>query len=165
MSKFVKNFITVLKEDDLERQAMESSLDDGINPEDFDTNLNVSPEEAKKVDKVLDSFSQKNQEIRSELEGWLREVQSFLYFLNSSKNPNSIQTRLSSAEENTIMGKVRQAQQTKIARVAADLAGLEQALEGYMGQSANAKFKYVAIPLSFGLSMLGMISQVGQFFC
>lgn len=149
MSKFVKNFITVLKEQDqdsdLEREAMESSLDDGVDPTEFDTNLEANPEKTNtdNMDAAAEAFAANNQKIVSELQGWIDEIKNFLSFLNDSKNPNSIQSRLSKAEDATIMGKMRQAQQTKIARVAADLASLEQNLEGYMSQSSNAKYKYV----------------------
>ena len=168
MSKFAKNFVKVLKEQDLdrdlERDAMESSLDDGIDPSEFDTNMDVSPAEAQATDEVADAMSRRNQQIINELQGWIDHIEEFLSFLNS-EDPQSVQSRLAAAEPDTVMDKMKQSQQTKISRVASDLASLHQNFLGFMAQTSNARYKYVAIPLAFGLSMLGMISQVGSYFC
>jgi hypothetical protein len=146
MSKFAKNFITVLREADLdrdlERKAMEGSLDDGIDPSEFDTNMEMSPEEAQATDEVADAMSKRNQQIISELQGWIDRVDEFLKFLNS-EDPNSIQSRLAAAEPDTVMDKMKQSQQTKISRVASDLASLHQNLLGFMSQTSNARFKWV----------------------
>jgi hypothetical protein len=146
MSKFVKNFITVLREADLdrdlERQAMEGSLDDGIDPSEFDTEMEMSPEEAQATDEVADAMSKRNQQIIGELQDWIDRVEEFLSFLNS-EDPNSVQSRLAAAEPDTVMDKMKQSQQTKISRVASDLASLHQNFLGFMAQTSNARFKYV----------------------
>jgi hypothetical protein len=146
MSKFAKNFLEVLKEADLdrdlERQAMEGSLDDGIDPSEFDTDMEMSPEEAQATDEVADAMSKRNQQIISELQGWIDQVEEFLSFLNS-EDPNSVQSRLAAAEPDTVMDKMKQSQQTKISRVASDLASLHQNFLGFMAQTSNARFKYV----------------------
>lgn len=159
MSKFAKNFITVLKEADLdrdlERQAMEGSLDDGIDPSEFDTDMEISPEEAQATDEVADAMSKRNQQIINELQGWIDNIEEFLSFLNS-EDPNSVQSRLAAAEPDTVMDKMKQSQQTKISRVASDLASLHQNFLGYMAQTSNARFKYVVFPITFSLSLLQM---------
>lgn len=142
MSKFAKTFLRVLQEDDLERNAMESSLEDDINPEDFDVDLEVSPEEQQSTDEVADAMSRRNQQIIQELQGWIDEVEGFLRFLNSEE-PNSVQSRLAAAEPDTVMDKMKQSQQTKISRVASDLASLHQNFLGFMAQTQNSRFKYV----------------------
>ena len=146
MSKFARNFVKVLREADLdrnlERQAMEGSLDDGIDPSEFDTDLEMSPEESQVTDEVADAMSRRNQQIISELQEWIDKVDEFLKFLNS-EDPNSVQSRLAAAEPDTVMDKMKQSQQTKISRVAADLASLHQNFLGYMSQTSNARFKYV----------------------
>jgi hypothetical protein len=146
MSKFARNFVSVLKEADLdrdlERKAMEGSLDDGIDPSEFDTNMEMSPEEAYATDEVADAMSKRNQQIVTELQGWIDRVDEFLKFLNS-EDPSSIQSRLAAAEPDTVMDKMKQSQQTKISRVASDLASLHQNLLGFMSQTTNARFKYV----------------------
>lgn len=160
MSKFSKNFMTVLREADtrdLERQAMENSLDDGTNPEDFD--IDMTPDVNAQVDQVskqaADAMSRKNQQMIDELQGWIDKTSEFLAFLNS-EDPNSIQSRLAAAEPDTVMDKMKQSQQTKISRVAADLAMLHQNLLGFMSQTANSRYKYVIAPLAFGLSLFQM---------
>ena len=146
MSKFARNFVTVLREQDIdptiERKAMESSLDDGIDPSDFDTNMEMSPEEARATDEVADAMSRRNEQIISELQGWIDHVEEFLNFLNS-EDPSSVQSRLAAAEPDTVMDKMKQSQQTKISRVASDLASLHQNFLGFMAQTSNARFKYV----------------------
>jgi hypothetical protein len=146
MSKFAKNFISVLKEADLdrdlERKAMEGSLEDGIDPSEFDTNMEMSPEEAQVTDEVADAMSRRNQQIIGELQGWIDQIEDFLAFLNS-EDPSSVQSKLAAAEPDTVLDKMKQSQQTKISRVASDLASLHQNFLGYMAQTQNARFKYV----------------------
>jgi hypothetical protein len=144
--KFAKNFRRVLKEDDagMERRAMENSLDDGTNPEDFDVDMtpdvNASVDQSSK--QVADAMSQKNQQIIDELQSWIDQVDTFLKFLNS-EDPNSIQSKLAAAEPDTVMDKMKQSQQTKISRVASDLAALHQNFLGFMSQTTNARYKYI----------------------
>ena len=145
MSKFARNFVRVLREDinsNPERDAMENSLDDGIDPAEFDTDLEVSPEEAQVTDEVADAMSRRNQQIVQELQGWIDQIEEFLSFLNS-EDPSSVQSRLAAAEPDTVLDKMKQSQQTKISRVASDLASLHQNFLGYMAQTQNARFKYV----------------------
>lgn len=160
MSKFAKNFMIALREadsSDLERQAMEGSLDDGTNPEDFD--ISMEPDVNAEVDSVsrqaAEAMSQKNQQMIDELQGWIDDIEQFLGRLNS-EDANSIQSRLAAAEPDTVMDKMKQSQQTKISRVASDLASLHQNFLGFMAQTSNARYRYVAVPLAFGLSLLQM---------
>jgi hypothetical protein len=148
MSKFSKNFMTFLREADdtrdLERQAMENSLDDGTNPEDFDVDMtpNVNSEVDQISKRAADAMSQKNQQMIDELQSWISKTEEFLVFLNS-EDPNSIQSRLAAAEPDTVMDKMKQSQQTKISRVAADLAMLHQNFLGFMSQTSNSRYKYI----------------------
>lgn len=145
MSKFAQAFKRVLNEDDesksLERQAMESTLDPDTDPTDFDADLSLGPDEIGK-DEVADAMSRQNQQMVSTLQGWIDEVQQFLSFLNS-EDPTSIQSQLAAAIPETIMDKMKQSQQTKISRVASDLASLHQSLLGFMAQTKNARFRGV----------------------
>jgi hypothetical protein len=136
---------------------MENSLDDGTNPEDFDVDMtpNVNSEVDQISKRAADAMSQKNQQMIDELQSWISKTEEFLAFLNS-EDPNSIQSRLAAAEPDTVMDKMKQSQQTKISRVAADLAMLHQNFLGFMSQTSNSRYKYVAIPLAFGLSLLQM---------
>lgn len=143
MNRFTNVFLQTLREADEitpDRAAMEASLDDGTDPADFDVNLDVPKNGV--TDEVADAVSRKNQQIISELQGWIDKVDEFLLFLNS-ENPNSIQSKLASAEPDTIMDKMKQSQQSKISRVASDLASFHQSLLGFMAQTKNAKFRHV----------------------
>ena len=155
----------VLKEDDmdLERQAMEGSLDSGTDPTAFDTDMSP-PGEQEASSEVADAMSKRNQQIINELQGWIDQIETFLSFLNS-EDPNSVQSRLAAAEPDTVMDKMKQSQQTKISRVASDLASLHQNFLGFMAQTSNARFRYVAIPLAFGLSFLSLLSTGMSYFC
>jgi Skp family chaperone for outer membrane proteins len=136
----------------LERDAMEASLDDGTNPAEFDANIDGMKQAQTEID---NAFSKRNQEIVNELQGWLNEIQAFLKILNS-EDSTSMQSRLANAEADTIFDKMKQSQQTKISRVASDLASLEQAFLGFMAQTKNPKYKYVLFPIAFSLSLLQM---------
>jgi len=164
---FAQAFLKVLKEADqpsLERKAMEGTLDSGTNPEDFDTNMDMpdqNSQEGPVGDEVADAMSRRNEQMVKELQVWIDEIEQFLNFLNSEE-PTSIQSRLAAAVPDTVMDKMKQSQQTKISRVASDLASLHQNFLGFMAQTSNSRYKYVAIPLTFGLSILGGLSMIGS---
>ena len=150
MDRMTKKFLKVLREQDMaggfemnadmERDAMESSLDDGTDPDDFDTDVLANAQENN--DEVADAMSRRNQQIIVELQTWIDEIEKFLNFLNS-EDPNSVQSKLAAAEPDTVMDKMKQSQQTKISRVASDLASLHQNFLGFMAQTQNTRFKYV----------------------
>jgi hypothetical protein len=152
---YAKRFKMMLEADEdlsLERDAMEASLDDGTNPAEFNTDIDGMKQAQSEID---DALSRRNQEIVNELQGWLTEIQTFLKILNSDDSA-SMQSRLANAEADTIFDKMKQSQQTKISRVASDLASLEQAFLGFMAQTKNPKYKYVLVPIAFSLSLLQM---------
>ena len=77
MSKFATNFLQVLKEDDAEREALQASLDDGVDASEFDTNMEPSPDQMQATDEVADAMSRRNQQIIQELQGWITEIEQF----------------------------------------------------------------------------------------
>jgi len=143
MSLFAKQFMKVLKEDsaDMERRAMEASLDDGTDPTDFDVDTSIGAQDAQ-TSEVADAMSRRNAQMVQELQGWTDKVQEFLTFLNSEQ-PDSIQSRLAAAEPDTVMDKMKQSQQSKISRVASDLASLHQNFLGFMAQTSNPRYRNV----------------------
>ena len=148
MSIFEKNFLKVIKEQDelkigsdVERDAMASSLDDGTDPSEFDVNMEPDPS-IEMGDDVALAMAKQNQKIVSTIQGWISKTEEFLTFLNG-ENPDSIQSTLAQASPETVMDKMKQSQQQKIARVASDLASFHQSLLGFMAQTKNAKFKGV----------------------
>jgi len=135
-------FLNEAAEDNaLERQAMEQSVDDGVNPQDYDINP-AEPDVNAAHSELADAISKRNSQIVNELQGWIDQIENFLAILNS-EDPNSIQSRLANAEADTVLDKMKQSQQTKISRVASDLAALHQNFLGFMAQTKNAKYKYV----------------------
>ncbi len=124
----------------LERDAMEASLDDGTDPTAFDSSAGNDMDATQS--ELADILSKRNQQIVGELQTWIDSIDQFLKVLNSEE-PNSIQSRLANAEPDTVFDKMKQSQQTKISRVASDLAALHQGFLGFMAQTKNAKYKYV----------------------
>jgi len=126
----------------LERDAMEQSVDDGIDPTDYDINAMQPDEVGNAHGELADAISKRNVQIVNELQSWIDQIENFLTVLNS-EDPNSIQSRLANAEADTVLDKMKQSQQSKIARVASDLAALHQNFLGFMAQTKNAKYRYV----------------------
>ena len=122
----------------LERDAMEASLDDGTDPSAFDPSNDMDTTQTE----LADVLSRRNQQIVGDLQSWIDSIDNFLKVLNS-EDPTSIQSRLANAEPDTVFDKMKQSQQTKISRVASDLAALHQGFLGFMAQTKNAKYKYV----------------------
>ena len=144
MARFENRFFKVLKEQDEEREAFEATLDDDtpegafeIDTEVDETVVGDDPNGAAAI-----AVEERNEAMRITLQGWIEEMKNFLTFLNS-QDPASIQSALSNAEPDTIFDRMKDSEQRKIARVASDLASLEQGFEGYLAQSANPQFKYV----------------------
>lgn len=145
MNKFAKRFFKVLEEQgetDLERAAMEASLDKGTNPGEFDANLEPSPEDSDLAVQAAKIKSAQSQAMTEELTGWVQRCDEFLSFLNGTTG-DSIQSKLANAESDTIFDRMKQSEQRKIARVATELASLTESFRGYIAQTENPAFKYV----------------------
>jgi|TARA_R100000152_G_C6748147_1_gene171738 uncharacterized damage-inducible protein DinB len=145
MHKFERRFLKSLNEQtEEERVAFEAELDDDTNAEDFDVDVEVDEtavEEDPNV-KAAQAVSERNAAMRTTLEGWVGEIETFLEYLNGS-SPDSIQTLLANAEPDTIFDRMKASEQRKIARVATELAALNESFKGYLAQTGNAQFKYV----------------------
>jgi hypothetical protein len=139
MSKFKKKFLKILKENpELEQSAMEASLDTDTDPSEFDVDMEPTGE----VDEVGAAISRRNQQEVSTIDGWIAQTDQFLQFLNSD-DPSSMQSTLANATPDTILDKVKQSQQTKISRVASDLASLHQSLLGFKAMSGDVSLRGV----------------------
>ena len=145
MHKFERRFLKSLNEQtEEERVAFEAELDDDTNAEDFDVDVEVDEtavEEDPNV-KAAQAVSERNAAMRTKLESWVGEIEQFLEYLNGS-SPDSIQTLLANAEPDTIFDRMKASEQRKIARVATELAALNESFKGYIAQTGNAQFKYV----------------------
>ena len=145
MHKFERRFFKSLNEQaEEERAAFEAELDDNTEAGDFDVDVEVDEvavEEDPNV-KAAQAVSERNAAMRTQLEGWVSEIERFLDYLNGS-TPDSIQTLLANAEPDTIFDRMKASEQRKIARVATELAALNESFKGYIAQTGNAQFKYV----------------------
>lgn len=145
-NKYAKTFLKVLQEADVqtpEEKAMRATLDSGTDPSEFDVDLETPDPNVSDEDKqIADLMSKKNEQIVQELQGWIEQIDGFLNFLNGEQ-AESIQSRLASAEPDTVLDKMKQSQQTRITRVASDLASLHQFFLGFMAQTKNPRFRYV----------------------
>ena len=143
MNKFEKRFINlIINEADEERQAFEASLDDNVSPDEFD--VNTEAPESSVNDAALAaarSHADLAAKMKSELKGWVEELDSFLRRLNGEEN--SIQSALSNAEPDTLFDRMKQSEQRKIARVATELASLAESFRGYISQADNPQFRHV----------------------
>tara|TARA_R110001583_G_scaffold4721_3_gene26982 strand:- start:418 stop:855 length:438 start_codon:yes stop_codon:yes gene_type:complete len=145
MTKFERRFYKSLNEQAKEdRVAFEAELEDDTSAGDFDVDVDVDEtvvEDDPNVKAAL-AVSERNEAMRAKLEGWVGEIEVFLEYLNGS-TPDSIQTILATAEADTIFDRMKASEQRKIARVATELAALNESFKGYLAQTGNAQFKYV----------------------
>lgn len=144
MNKFANKFFRVLNEQDDEREAMLSTLDKGTDPSQFDVDTETpdTSEAADLAGQAAKIKSAQSQAMVTELQGWVEQCDAFVKFLNGT-GEESIQSKLSKAEPDTIFDRMKQSEQRKIARVATELAALTESLRGYISQSENPAFKYV----------------------
>ena len=144
MGRFKNKFFKALTEQIEEKEAFEASLEDDTDAGEFDVDVDVDETVIEDDPNVQASIAinARNEAMRSSLEGWIGEIEVFLEYLNGS-SPDSIQTLLANAEPDTIFDRMKQSEQRKIARVATELAALNESFKGYIAQSGNPQFKYV----------------------
>jgi ABC-type transporter Mla subunit MlaD len=140
MIKFEKRFFYVLHEQDEDRAAMLSTLDQDTNPDDFDVQQ-TTPEQNSANSAVSQAITDRNNQMVEQIKGWVTEMEQFLEHLNGTQD--SIQTALASAEPDTILDRMKTSEQRKIARVATEIAALAESFKGYLAQTGNPQFKYV----------------------
>jgi len=144
MARFENKFFKVLKEQDEDREAFEASLEDETDAGEFDVDVEVDETVVEDDPNVRAAVAveERNAAMRSTLKGWIDEIDGFLHYLNG-EDPTSIQTTLANAEPDTIFDRMKASEQRKIARVATELAALNESFKGYIAQTDNAQFKYV----------------------
>jgi uncharacterized damage-inducible protein DinB len=146
MAKFEKRFYTTLHEArEEEKIAFETQLDKDTDVEDFDVDVTEVDETIIDDDpnvKAARAVGERNEVMRAKLEGWVGEIEQFLEYLNGSSE-DSIQMLLANSEPDTIFDQMKSSEQRKIARVATELAALNESFKGYLAQTGNAQFKYV----------------------
>jgi len=139
MSNYVNRFKRILVEKDEEmtdKQAMASTLDQGTDPASLDVQ-DVPPAGAQ----AQPSLSGMQKQMYDELKGWTIKIDEFTKFLNGT-DPASVQSRLNSAESDTLFDKIATAETKKIARVAAELTSFNEQLKGYLASAHDPKYRY-----------------------
>ena len=140
MSKFEKRFFTVLREQTAEeRAAMEASLDDDTNPEEFDTEV-PEPEADSLVQQASQIRAQQAIEMKEQIDEWTKRCLEFKDFLNDTKAP-SINYLLSRATPKTVFDDIKTSQLDNIRKVAEDLAGLAEVFKGFSSKALDAKYR------------------------
>lgn len=117
-----------------DQMAMQQTLDKDTDISDFDANTpNVPPGEGS-----MNGIAKK---MHSELAQWIQELDRFADLLNGTDQA-SIQSKLNSAEAETLFDKISTAETKKIARVAVEISSLSQMFKGYLATSNDPKYRY-----------------------
>lgn len=147
MTNFEKRFFKVLKENDEEKEAFELELDDDTAPEEFDVDVEADVEATADIEdpalKAAEATAEIHEAQVNTLKGWIAAGDDFLKMLNDAEDPNSVQAVLANAQADTIFDRMKQSEQRKIARVATELASLNESFRGFLAQSDNAQFRGV----------------------
>ena len=147
MTNFEKRFFKVLKENDEDKEAFELELDDDTSSKDFDIDVEADVEATADIQDPAIKAAEATAEIHeaqiNTLKGWISSGDEFLKMLNDAEDPNSVQAVLANAQADTIFDRMKQSEQRKIARVATELASLNESFRGYLAQTDNAQFRGV----------------------
>lgn len=141
MTIFENRFFKVLNEQDEDRAAMLSTLDDETPADAYDTDLDQTQPSDDPNARVSRALSDREQDMTNQLKEWISSMEAFLEQLNGTEK--SVQTTLASAEANTLFDRMKKSEQRKIARVATELAALAESFKGFLAQSNNPELKYV----------------------
>ena len=136
MSLYQKKFNKFLNEQDDEitdelsdADAMETQLDPETSADDFDVDVPDAP------------LANGQKEMYDELNSWITEMDRFSNYLNGTDD--SVQTKLNTAEDDTLFDSISNAETKKIARVAMEISSLSEILKGYLAGANDPKYKYV----------------------
>ncbi len=147
MTNFEKRFFKVLNENDEDKEAFELELDDDTSPEEFDVDVEADVEATANMEdpaiKAAGAIAEIHEAQINTLKGWISSGDEFLKMLNDAEDANSVQAVLANAQADTIFDRMRQSEQRKIARVATELASLNESFRGYLAQTDNAQFRGV----------------------
>lgn len=137
MSNYGNRFKKVLSEKDemTDRDAMSQTLDKGTDPAEFD----VEPVEVGA--QVMPTMGAVQKKMYQELKQWVSELDRVAEYLNGT-GPESMQSKLNSAESDTLFDKISTAETKKIARVSVEIASLSQMLKGYLATANDPKYRY-----------------------
>jgi hypothetical protein len=137
MSNYGNRFVKLLSEKDemSDEEAMTQTLDKGTEVKDFDVE-GVQPGVA-----PVPTMGAVQKKMYDDLTGWINELDRFTEYLNGT-GPDSVQTRLNSAEPDTLFDKIATAETKKIARVSVELSSLSQMFKGYVATANDSKYRF-----------------------
>lgn len=118
-----------------DNDAMVQTLDKGTDPTVYD--VEAPPPGGTHVPQM--GAIQKK--MYDELKTWVTELDTFAEYLNGTGS-DSVQSRLNSAEPDTLFDKIATAETKKIARVSVEIASLSQMLKGYLASANDPKYRY-----------------------
>jgi hypothetical protein len=116
--------LDVKPEDIGDEDAFAASLDDGTNPQDFDTNTPTGAPAVSPEDQIREKQVQ-------QLGQWIDKLTNFTTYLNGVDN-NSIQKVLNDAGEGTLFAEIARGERKRIARLAQEMSALTESFKGYM---------------------------------
>lgn len=121
-------------EDVTDNEAMVQSLDKGTDPSMLDVEAPVS-------EPGVPTMGAMQKKMYDELKTWVSELDRIAEYLNGT-DAESVQSRLNSAEPDTLFDKIATAETKKIARVSVEVASLSQMLKGYLASANDPKYRY-----------------------
>jgi hypothetical protein len=133
-NKFKSKFLKLLKEapeldfdPSMERDAATASLDgsDNVGIDDYDIDVDPDPNAS---DEIGDVIARQDEQMGGMLDEWSNNIDKFIQYINGDQ-AKSIQTTLKNANPDSVLGNL-QRHQDRIAKIAAELAGLRQAFIG-----------------------------------
>jgi len=134
MSLFKTRFNTLLEQDTKEpiaeevptpEEALKAELDPGTDP----AALGATPMNPDQTIDAAKSAAQESQKV--EVETWVAKIQEFVTFLNDPTGP-SVNNKLHDAGCDTMFEKIASSETKKISRIAVELSGLAQSLNGFL---------------------------------
>jgi len=144
MTKFESRFFRALNEQDEERQAMEQSLDQSTNPEEFDVDTTsgegANNEVAQHTAAAAEATARAHAQYVEKISGWSQRLTEFNEFLNGTGD--SIQSAIAGADEDTIL-KDLEDQQSRITRAATEVAALIQKFNSAITTENKASYRGV----------------------
>jgi hypothetical protein len=135
MRSYEDRFKTLFTEKDeiTDSAALASVLDKGTDPKDFDVNA-----PAGMVGQLPPELTEFQARMYTEIESWISKMTEFKDFLNG---PDSIQTKINGASQDTILKKIGDAESKKVSRVAMELGSLIEIFRGYAAGAGSSRYK------------------------
>jgi|LauGreDrversion2_6_1035139.scaffolds.fasta_scaffold29315_2 FtsZ-interacting cell division protein YlmF len=131
MKSFSDRFISLFEADEVQPTTDQEAANQQLQTTDV-KELGATPGS----DTVSQAKKQSQTQQLVELESWIGRIDEFINYLNGV-NADSIQTKLHSANCDSLFEKIARSETKKIARVAVDLSSLAESFKGYLIAGSN----------------------------